>query len=105
MMGGAMWPIHEPLKDFLLVHPKAATRRLLRELEPILRKRFEVENEDEAEGDDGEEGDEEEGGDEEESDDEEVGGYEEKSDDEVEADDEQDGPYYEKCHCKRRRIR
>jgi hypothetical protein len=35
-------PIHDTLRDFL-VHPEAATRRLIRELEPLLRERFEIE--------------------------------------------------------------
>jgi hypothetical protein len=45
-----MWPIHDTLRDFL-VHPEAAMRHLMLELEPILRERSE-EDEDEEEGDD-----------------------------------------------------
>ena len=58
-----MGPIHDTLRDFL-VHPKAATRRLMRELEPHLEERSEVEDASVEEvGDDEEEDDDEETGD------------------------------------------
>jgi hypothetical protein len=34
-----MGPVHKTLRDFL-VHPEVATRRFMRELEPLLRERF-----------------------------------------------------------------
>jgi hypothetical protein len=40
---GGLWPIRNTLRDFL-VYPDAATRRLLRQLEPVLKKRSQVLN-------------------------------------------------------------